>query len=175
MPVSKSDGKELPILIKILSIFGVIETRQIRVLFARMKSAAYGSMLKRLYSEGLAYFSEDGRYISTNRYVLSKEQIEKSVMTFWVFLKMRKDIREYCTAESPALISILTGDCNYDLIPLDNSNIEQVNSQGLNLPKKTCRMLIADTQSLLEEVHVRDENDYGVIVGKDGVEQFYQL
>lgn len=55
-------GRELTVIIKLLTIFGVVEQRQLRLLFDYMPTNAYGKVLSHLKREGLAYFSVDGRY-----------------------------------------------------------------------------------------------------------------
>ncbi len=42
-------------MIRLLTIFGVVEQRQMRLLFDHMSNRSYGQILARLRQEGLAY------------------------------------------------------------------------------------------------------------------------
>ena len=48
--------REVAFMIRLLTIFGVVEQRQMRLLFDHMSNRSYGQILARLRQEGLAYF-----------------------------------------------------------------------------------------------------------------------
>ena len=54
-------GHEVAVIIRLLTIFGVVEQRQMRLLFNHMSNRAYGQAISLLRREGLAYFSPDGQ------------------------------------------------------------------------------------------------------------------
>ena len=62
--------REVAFMIRLLTIFGVVEQRQMRLLFDHMSNRSYGQILARLRQEGLAYFSPDGQFLATSRYSL---------------------------------------------------------------------------------------------------------
>ena len=53
--------REVAFIIRLLTIFGVVEQRQMRLLFNHLSNRSYGQILARLRREGLAYFSPEGR------------------------------------------------------------------------------------------------------------------
>ena len=57
--------REVAFMIRLLTIFGVVEQRQMRLLFDHMSNRSYGQILARLRQEGLAYFSPDGQFLAT--------------------------------------------------------------------------------------------------------------
>ncbi len=60
--------REVAFMIRLLTIFGVVEQRQMRLLFDHMSNRSYGQILARLRQEGLAYFA--GRPIPRNKSIL---------------------------------------------------------------------------------------------------------
>ena len=48
--------REVAFIIRLLTIFGVVEQRQMRLLFNHLSNRSYGQILARLRREGLAYF-----------------------------------------------------------------------------------------------------------------------
>lgn len=62
--------REVAFIIRLLTIFGVVEQRQMRLLFDHLSNRSYGQILARLRREGLAYFSPDGQFLATSRYSL---------------------------------------------------------------------------------------------------------
>lgn len=46
--------REVAFMIRLLTIFGVVEQRQMRLLFDHMSNRSYGQILARLRQEGLA-------------------------------------------------------------------------------------------------------------------------
>ena len=56
--------REVAFMIRLLTIFGVVEQRQMRLLFDHMSNRSYGQILARLRQEGLAYFSPDGQFLA---------------------------------------------------------------------------------------------------------------
>ena len=47
--------REVAFIIRLLTIFGVVEQRQMRLLFNHLSNRSYGQILARLRREGLAY------------------------------------------------------------------------------------------------------------------------
>ena len=75
--------REVAFIIRLLTIFGVVEQRQMRLLFDHLSNRSYGQILARLRREGLAYFSPDGQFLATSRYSLDHGKTLESVMVFW--------------------------------------------------------------------------------------------
>lgn len=168
-------GQEVVFIIRLLTIFGVVEQRQMRLLFDHMSNRPYGQILDRLRREGLAYFSPDGQFLATSRYSLDHGKTLESVMAFWVFIKMRDHVLDFCASEPPAILSFSSAAKDYDLIPGSRQNIPSINAARAMIPAATVRLIVIDDLDLLDEIEPRTNNDYGVLVGPDGVEQIYKM
>ena len=168
-------GHEVAVIIRLLTIFGVVEQRQMRLLFNHMSNRAYGQALSLLRREGLAYFSPDGQYLATSRYSLDHKKTIESVMTFWAFIKMRDKVQEFCASEPPAILSFSSAAKDYDLISGSKQNIPAINAARTVVAEATVRLIVVDDLSTLDEIEPRLVNDYGVLVGPNGVEQIYKM
>lgn len=168
-------GREVAFFIRLLTIFGVVEQRQMRLLFDHMSNRSYGQILARLRREGLAYFSPDGQFLATSRYSLDHGKTLESVMAFWAFIKMRDNVLDFCASEPPAILSFSSAAKDYDLIPGSRQNIPSINAARTMIPEATVRLIVIDNLDLLDEVEPRTANDYGVLVGSNGVEQIYKM
>ena len=146
--------REVAFIIRLLTIFGVVEQRQMRLLFNHLSNRSYGQILARLRREGLAYFSPDGQFLATSRYSLDHGKTLESVMVFWAFIKMRDNVLDFCASDPPAILSFSSAAKDYDL---------------------TVRLIVVDDLSTLDEVEPRLVNDYGILVGPNGVEQIYKM
>ena len=62
-----SKGREVAYITELLSIFGIVEVRQMRRLFSHLSNAQYGQIISRLEREGIIYHDPGGQYLSTNR------------------------------------------------------------------------------------------------------------
>lgn len=168
-------GLEVAFVIRLLTIFGVVEQRQMRLLFDHLSNRSYGQILARLRREGLAYFSPDGQFLATSRYSLDHGKTLESVMAFWAFIKMRDNVLDFCASEPPAILSFSSAAKDYDLIPGSRQNIPSINAARTMIPEATVRLIVIDNLDLLDEVEPRASNDYGVLVGPNGVEQIYKM
>lgn len=168
-------GQEVVFFIRLLTIFGVVEQRQMRLLFDHMSNRSYGQILSRLQREGLAYFSPDGQFIATNRYSLDHGKTLESVMAFWAFIKMRDNVLDFCASEPPAILSFSSAAKDYDLIPGSRQNIPAINAARTMIPTATVRLIVTNSLDLLDEVEPRAANDFGILVGPNGVEQIYKM
>ena len=168
-------GQEVVFIIRLLTIFGVVEQRQMRLLFDHMSNRSYGQILDRLRREGLAYFSPDGQFLATNRYSLDHGKTLESVMAFWAFIKMRDNVLDFCASEPPAILSFSSAAKDYDLIPGSRQNIPAINAARTMIPAATVRLIVTNNLDLLDEVEPRAANDFGILVGPDGVEQIYKM
>ena len=108
--------REVAFMIRLLTIFGVVEQRQMRLLFDHMSNRSYGQILARLRQEGLAYFSPDGQFLATSRYSLDHGKTQEAIMAFWAFIQMRDHVLDFCASEPPAILSFSSADKDYDLI-----------------------------------------------------------
>lgn len=166
---------EVVFIIRLLTIFGVVEQRQMRLLFDHLSNRSYGQILARLRREGLAYFSPDGQFLATSRYSLSHGKTLDSVMVFWAFIKMRDNVLDFCASDPPAMLSFSSASKDYDLIPGSKQNIPAINAARTVIPEATVRLIVVDALSALDEIEPRLVNDYGVLVGPNGVEQIYKM
>ena len=163
--------REVAFMIRLLTIFGVVEQRQMRLLFDHMSNRSYGQILARLRQEGLAYFSPDGQFLATSRYSLDHGKTQEAIMAFWAFIQMRDHVLDFCASEPPAILSFSSADKDYDLISGSQRNIPSINASRTLVPEASVRLIVVDDMKSLDELIPRDDNDYGVLTGSDGVEQ----
>ena len=88
---------------------------------------------------------------------------------------MRDKVQEFCASEPPAILSFSSAAKDYDLIPGSRNNIPSINVARASIPEATVRLIAVDKLAFLDEIIPRSVNDFGVLVGSDGVEQIYQL
>ena len=167
--------REVVFMIRLLTIFGVVEQRQMRLLFDHMSNRSYGQILARLRREGLAYFSPDGQFLATSRDSLDHGKTQEAIMAFWAFIQMRDHVLDFCASEPPAILSFSSADKDYDLISGSQRNIPSINASRTLVPEASVRLIVVDDMKSLDELIPRDDNDYGVLTGSDGVEQIYKL
>ena len=167
--------REVAFMIRLLTIFGVVEQRQMRLLFDHMSNRSYGQILARLRQEGLAYFSPDGQFLATSRYSLDHGKTQEAIMAFWAFIQMSDHVLDFCASEPPAILSFSSADKDYDLISGSQRNIPSINASRTLVPEASVRLIVVDDMKSLDELIPRDDNDYGVLTGSDGVEQIYKL
>ena len=141
----------------------------------RWKYSPYGQILARLRQEGLAYFSPDGQFLATSRYSLDHGKTQEAIMAFWAFIQMRDHVLDFCASEPPAILSFSSADKDYDLISGSQRNIPSINASRALVPEASVRLIVVDDMKSLDELIPRDDNDYGVLTGSDGVEQIYKL
>ena len=147
MKFSKSVRKrEAAFIIRLLTIFGVVEQRQMRLLF-----------------------------LATSRYSLDHGKTQESIMAFWAFIRMRDHVLDFCASEPPAILSFSSADKDYDLLSGSRRNIPSINASRTLVPDASIRLIVVDDLIVLDELTPRDNNDYGVLVGSDGVEQIYKM
>ena len=157
--------REVAFIIRLLTIFGVVEQRQMRLLFNHLSNRSYGQIL----------FSPDGQFLATSRYSLDHGKPLESVMVFWAFIKMRDNVLDFCASDPPAILSFSSAAKDYDLIPGSKQNIPAINAARTVVAEATVRLIVVDDLSTLDEVEPRLVNDYGILVGPNGVEQIYKM
>ena len=157
--------REVAFIIRLLTIFGVVEQRQMRLLFNHLSNRSYGQILARLRRE----------FLATSRYSLDHGKTLESVMVFWAFIKMRDNVLDFCASDPPAILSFSSAAKDYDLIPGSKQNIPAINAARTVVAEATVRLIVVDDLSTLDEVEPRLVNDYGILVGPNGVEQIYKM
>lgn len=123
---SKYRGKELTVMVKLLSVFGVVEVRQMRELFSHLDTKKYGKIMTLLHREGMVYTTPDAKYLASNRMSAAKVDISSSVSCFWALISIKDSIQDFCAGEMPALLTVSATGFDYDLIP--------VSEKALSLP-----------------------------------------
>lgn len=96
-------------------------------------------------------------------------------MAFWAFIQMRDHVLDFCASEPPTILSFSSADKDYDLISGSQRNIPSINASRTLVPEASVRLIVVDDMKSLDELIPRDDNDYGVLTGSDGVEQIYKL
>lgn len=127
------------------------------------------------YMPVVYYFSPDGQFLATSRYSLDHGKTLESVMVFWAFIKMRDNVLDFCASDPPAILSFSSAAKDYDLIPGSKQNIPAINAARTVVAEATVRLIVVDDLSTLDEVEPRLVNDYGILVGPNGVEQIYKM
>ena len=115
---SKYRGKELTVMVKLLSVFGVVEVRQMRELFSHLDTKKYGKIMTLLHREGMVYTTPDAKYLASNRMSAAKVDISSSVSCFWALISIKDSIQDFCAGEMPALLTVSATGFDYDLIPV---------------------------------------------------------
>ena len=82
---------------------------------------------------------------------------------------------DFCASEPPAILSFYSADKDYDLLSGSRRNIPSINASRTLVPDASIRLIVVDDLIVLDELTPRDNNDYGVLVGSDGVEQIYKM
>ena len=76
---------------------------------------------------------------------------------------------------SQDILSFSSAAKDYDLIPGSKQNIPAINAARTVVAEATVRLIVVDDLSTLDEVEPRLVNDYGILVGPNGVEQIYKM
>lgn len=168
-------NRQLAFITKILAIFGVVEERQMRELFSYMSDDDYGKIQTRLYREGLVYRAPDAKYMATSRYSIERFNIERSVMCFWAFIRIKEKVLDFCAGEDPTMVAVSTRGGDYDLIPVDGKNTDAINAHCDDYPDETVRLFVTKDLKNLEGIVRRLRNDLVLLVGPNGVTDAYEL
>lgn len=176
MVFSKSNkGREVSIIIQLLTIFRTVEQVQLRRLFDYMSDADFGRVMSVLRREGLVYFTPDGRCISSSRYSMNHGNSQDSILAFWAFIHYRRRIQEFCPSDPPSIISFSSSGKDYDLIPCRPQSVPEINKQADCLASKTIRLLVVEDLTHSEGLVPRLENDYLVLVDQNDGCKMYKL
>ena len=76
---------------------------------------------------------------------------------------------------APTIFTVAAKSKDYDLIPLNGKNAQQVNEAGEEIPSRTIRYLITKDLQLITSIDRRMKNDYVIHVGDEGVIDIYEL
>jgi hypothetical protein len=61
------------------------------------------------------------------------------------------------------------------LIPVSADNQSEIEAAADNVPEKTKRLLVVDSLDEVSTMNFRKENDFVLVVGKDGDTKFYGM
>lgn len=172
---NKYRGKELTVMVKLISIFGVVEVRQMRELFSHLNPKTYGKIMNRLHMEGMVFTTPDAKYLASNRLSTDKIDIESSVSCFWALISIKDSIMDFCAGEMPALLTVSAANYDYDLIPVNEKALTLINDSAFELPESVRRLLIVRSINDANMVERRMKNDFLLVTGKDGVTGSYEL
>ena len=142
--------REFAVMTKLLTIFGIVEARQMRELFSHLSDGQYGRIMAQMQREGLAYRTPDGRFLSTSRYSLQIAEKRDSVMCFWALIRVKNFLLDFCAG-----VSLLRE--------------EEPPTKDL------VRIFVAEAMNEVSDIPTRKENDYIIVVEKDGTAQLYGL
>ena len=168
-------GRELAVITKLLAIFGIVETRQMRQLFEHLTDKQYGSIMSRLTREGLVYYLPGGKHLATSRFTVEKCHAKESIQAFWVFIKFRNHVLDFCASSPPAILSFTSGETDYDLIAVSDRALKLLNGSNFVAENQTVHLFAVSSIDELSEVETRMKNDYAIEVGPDGVNEIYEL
>lgn len=167
--------QEFTFIARLLTVFGIVEERQMRQLFKHLPAAKYGRIMTSLYRQGLAYYTPDGKYIATNEFQAARADRKSSVLCFWAFIHIRNQVQDFCAGMAPALVTVAASTTDYDLIPLTDDNIALINEMGEEIPEHTVRYLITDDLHRIVKVNRRIKNDYVLQIQEDGAIESYEM
>ena len=168
-------GKELPYISQLLSIFGIVEARQMRLLFSHLTDYRYGKIMARLHQEGMIYYESGGRYLCSRGYTLDPTRMQGSIRAFWVLIKLKDKAKGIFAGDPPALLSFSTGNTDYDMVPVNTGDLEKIAICPRYLPKDVRRLLIVSSMDETDGFAFRPQNDYVVEVSEDGDVQMYKM
>lgn len=161
-------GSEFTLVVRILSAFTVIEERQLRIFFRRLRTGNYGKVVSRLKREGLIRFSENGRYVIGSGFAPENDRKRDSVLVFWSFIHLWERIEDFCGADPPSIVSFLSAGKDFDLLPGTPRNIPAINQQADTILESTVRFIATGDLKDLAELQLRPANDYLILVDSDG-------
>lgn len=168
-------NRELAYITRLLAVFGAVEERQMRELFNFLNDRKYGAIIHRISLEGTAYRTADAHLIASSKFTLEKSLAQESVMCFWAFIKVKNKVLDFCAGSEPAIATLSTRMGVYDLIPVTERTIEQVNDAVEELPENTIRLLITENLHNITHIVRRSHNDLVLLVDGDGVAESYEL
>ena len=172
---SKTKKKEVPVISQLLSIFGIVEERQMRILFKHLSPKNYGRIMTRMHREGLLYYTPDGKYIACNETQARRADRKNSVLCFWAFIKIRDMMQDFCAGEEPALATVASFERDYDLIPITENNLNLINEAVDEIPEHSVRYLITDDLQRITGVDRRMKNDYLLHISENGEIETYEM
>ncbi len=168
-------GKELTLISRLLSIFGIVEERQMRELFQHLSTKDYGRIMTRLHREGMFYRSPDAKYIAASALTAAKADCRSSVLCFWAFIEIRDKAQDFCAGDAPAIVTVASKTKDYDLIPLTEESVKLINDMADDIPAQTVRYLVTDDLNLVADLERRIKNDFVLLVDEDGEIETYEL
>lgn len=166
---------ELPTISMLLSLFGVVETEQMRRLFDHLTDSSYGRIIARMSREGMIYRSPEGKLMAGSPYPLKKCEPEESVLCFEVFIYIKDRIHDFCKGEAPAIVAIAAKNEVFDIIPVNEENLGIINEKSIELDEKTVRFLAVRDVSLVQDIQRRFKNDYVFCMKSDKTLGVYEL
>ncbi len=170
-----SKGREIAFIMRLVNLFGLVEQRQMRTLFAHMNDKAYGMILSRLNNEGLIHWQKNGEDLAASRMTPGKHLNDERVRCFWAFIAMKDAIRDFCAGDPPVLMSFLTDTDDCVMIPVTEDNSGAINAHAASLPDETIRFLVARFIQDVDGIVPRGNNDYVLLVDDTGQTETYEL
>ena len=168
-------NRELAYITRLLAVFGAVEERQMRELFNFMNDRKYGAIIHRISSEGTAYRTDDAHLIASSKFTLEKSLVKECVMCFWAFIKVKNKVLDFFPGAEPAIVTLSTKMGIYDLLPVTDRTIEQINDAVEVIPESTVRFLITEDLHKITRITRRSHNDFVLLVDDDGVAESYEL
>ena len=172
---SRARKREVPTISRLLSIFGIVEERQMRILFKHLPPSNYGRIMAKMHREGLVYYTPDGKYLACNEVQAKNSDIKSGVLGVWAFIKIRDKMQDFCAGESPAIATVASFETDYDLIPLTGDNVEHINAMADEIPQHTVRYLITDDLQKIVGIDRRMRNDYVLHINENGEIETYEM
>ena len=168
-------GREMAYVTNILTIFGVLEQRQIRRMLEHMTDDEYSKLLARLYREGQIHLANGGNLLAASRLTMNRTDSQDSILCFEGFLYLKDKIRDICAGPPPAIVTITTKTRMGDIIPVSERNVEEINSQMDAIPMDANRFLVTRNNEILMKLFRRSGNDYVLFVREDGRIELHDL
>lgn len=84
-------------------------------------------------------------------------------------------VLDFCPGAEPAIVTLSTKMGIYDLLPVTDRTIEQINDAVEVIPESTVRFLITEDLHKITRITRRSHNDFVLLVDDDGVAESYEL
>ena len=84
-------------------------------------------------------------------------------------------MNDFCAGSAPALISLSSKAKEYDLIPLSEETIEEINEAIDDLDLSTVRVFVTTNLKLVRNIYRREKNDVVIDVTDKTEAKIYEL
>lgn len=172
---SMSKGKETETISAMLSIFGIVETRQLRKMFEHLKDAQYGAIIARMHRQHMLWYGYGGKYVALSEHAAKYVDVDKSVMMCWAFLAVKHLVREISSGDGPTFLTFTGRRKEYDLICLNRDTREEIIHNAPRTGDRIRRIFVCSDMSETDGLVFRTALDRVFLVTESGEIEQYEL